>query len=362
MRKRNTKVKKFMRNCPLAVCILVSWGLVSAVEYAPQMQQMFWHVTKKSEKVALVQLETSGEEERADATDLLERGLAVGDVFAGISKETAENIPEQKQEEPEAQVESEEAGQSANEPTAEETDSKSAQKKKIKPVYVKYKKTKTDSPWYTDPGKIPQTTEFAYQSVKKDYFSDALFIGDSRTVGLCDYSGLTNATFFAKTGLTVYNLFEDAFVEDPDSKRMVTVDTMLKKYRYGKIYLMVGINELGTGGTERFQKEYRSVLKKLRKWQPDAVIYVQSIMGVTSKKDRSDPVINNTNIRDKNYAISKLTDGIHIFYLNIQEIYEDEDHALRQELTFDDVHLYAQHYKAWVKYLKTHAVVRGEEA
>ena len=144
MRKRNTKVKKFMRNCPLAVCILVSWGLVSAVEYAPQMQQMFWHVTKKSEKVALVQLETSGEEECADATDLLERGLAVGDVFAGISKETAENIPEQKQEKPEAQVESEEAGQSANEPTAEATDSKAAQEKKIKPVYVKYKKTRTE--------------------------------------------------------------------------------------------------------------------------------------------------------------------------------------------------------------------------
>ena len=58
--------------------------------------------------------------------------------------------------------------------------------------------------------------------------------------------------------------------------------------------------------------------------------------------------------------LKKLTDGIHIFYLNIQEIYEDENHNLAQELTFDDVHLYAQHYDKWVKYLKTHAVVRGE--
>ena len=38
----------------------------------------------------------------------------------------------------------------------------------------------------------------------------------------------------------------------------------------------------------------------------------------------------------------------------------DENHALKQDLTFDDVHLYAQYYDKWVKYLKNHAVVKGE--
>ena len=82
----------------------------------------------------------------------------------------------------------------------------------------------------------------------------------------------------------------------------------------------------------------KDVLKKFRKWQPDAVIYVQSIMGVSPKKDKTDPVFNNTNIRDKNYAISKLTDGIHIFYLNIQEIYEDKNHNLAQDLSLSLPH------------------------
>ena len=175
-----------------------------------------------------------------------------------------------------------------------------------------------------------------------------------------DYSGLTNATFFAKTGLTIYNLLDEKFVEDPNTGKNVSVSDMLQNYKYGKIYLMVGINELGTGGTERFAQTYKEVLGKMRKWQPDAVIYVQSIMGVSPKKDRTDEVFNNTNIRDKNCAIAKLTDGIHIFYLNIQELYEDENHALKQDLTFDDVHLYAQYYDKWVKYLKNHAVVKGE--
>ena len=174
--------------------------------------------------------------------------------------------------------------------------------------------------------------------------------------GMEDYSGLDNATFFAKPGLTVFDLLDDKFIKDPDSGKKVSVSDMLKRHTYGKIYLMVGINELGTGGTERFAKSYEDVLKKIRKWQPDAVIYVHSIMGVSPAKDKSDKVFNNTNIRDKNYAISKLTDGIHIFYFNIQQLYEDKNHNLAQDLTFDDVHLYAKHYSKWVDYLREHAV------
>ena len=33
--------------------------------------------------------------------------------------------------------------------------------------------------------------------VDDDWFDDAVFIGDSRTVGLRDYGGLDNATFYA---------------------------------------------------------------------------------------------------------------------------------------------------------------------
>jgi len=38
------------------------------------------------------------------------------------------------------------------------------------------------------------------------YFSDALFIGDSRTVGIGAFGNIKNATFFANTGMSIYNL------------------------------------------------------------------------------------------------------------------------------------------------------------
>ncbi len=341
------KLIQRIKACPLALCLLLTWGAVAAVNYLPELIP-----------------QTDAQENGNDAADALD-WLAdeTQQLYAGedmLSGSVAANRAPQL----DAQAFVHEAEQeNENEPeqeTAEPQETADAKPEKIRPEYVKYQKTKTDSPYYSDPGKIPQTTAYAYQKVKKSYFDDAVFIGDSRIVGMHDYSGLDNAEFFAKTGLTVYNLLDDQFVEDKKTGKKVSVSYMLQHYSYGKIYLMVGINELGTGGTERFQDAYKDVLKKMRKWQPDAVIYVQSIMGVSPAKDRSDDVFNNTNIRDKNYAISKLTDGIHIFYLNIQEVYEDKNHALQQELTFDDVHLYAQHYDKWVKYLKTHAVVKGE--
>ena len=44
------------------------------------------------------------------------------------------------------------------------------------------------------------------------YFDDALFIGDSRTVGLCEYGTLKNADYFASTGMSVYKLWNEKIV------------------------------------------------------------------------------------------------------------------------------------------------------
>lgn len=369
------KLKKFVKACPLAFCILCSWAILVVAGQLPLTEKGMDADTQEEDWSA------SGIEDPASddvlggviaanrAPVLSEQALMSGSTGGSDDVDTVDGDAAAAGDADPSGADADSAADGApgaddpagaDDATGANAAGASEKPQKIKPEYLSYDKKKTDSPWYTDPGKIPLTTEYDYQKVKKDYFDDAVFIGDSRIVGMNDYSGLTNATFFAKTGLTVYNLLDDKFVKDPDSGKLVSVSYMMRNHSYGKIYLMVGINELGTGGTERFADAYKDVLKKFRKWQPDAVIYVQSIMGVSPKKDQTDPVFNNTNIRDKNYAISKLTDGIHIFYLNIQELYEDKNHNLKQELTFDDVHIYAQHYDQWVKYLKTHAVVRGE--
>lgn len=224
--------------------------------------------------------------------------------------------------------------------------------------FIEYKKKKTDSGYYSDPGKKALTTEFTYQKVDKSYFDDAVFIGDSRTVGMQDYSGLKNAQFFAKTGMNVYDILEDKFIKDPKTGDSVSVAHMLKTNRYGKIYFMVGINELGTGNTGTFQKAYDRVLRKFRKWQPDAVIYIQGIIPVSKAKASGDEIFNNININDKNVSIAQLADGKDIFYLDVSDKLTDKNGYLKEDYTFDEVHMYAQYYELWTSYLMKHAVVR----
>lgn len=224
--------------------------------------------------------------------------------------------------------------------------------------FEKCRQVQTDSQYYSDPGKRALTTEYAYQKVGKSYFDDAVFIGDSRTVGMQDYSGLDNAQFFAKTGLNVYEVLEDKFIEDPQTGEEVSVSHMLKAKKYGKIYFMVGINELGTGNTGTFQKAYERVLRKFQKWQPDAVIYIQGIIPVSKEKSSQDAIFNNVNINDKNVAIAQLADGRDIFYLDVSSSLTDKNGHLKKDYTFDDIHMYAQHYGLWTEYLMKHAVVR----
>lgn len=57
----------------------------------------------------------------------------------------------------------------------------------------------TETVGETETEEAPHTREFCM--VDDDWFDDAVFIGDSRTVGLRDYGGLNNATFYASTGL-----------------------------------------------------------------------------------------------------------------------------------------------------------------
>ena len=225
-------------------------------------------------------------------------------------------------------------------------------------TFVEYKKKKTDSRYYSDPGKKALTTEFSYHKVDQDYFDDAVFIGDSRTVGMQDYSGLNNAQFFAKTGMNVYDILEDKFIKDPKTGDDVSVAHMLKTNQYGKIYFMVGINELGTGNTGTFQKAYARVLQKFRKWQPDAVIYIQGIIPVSKVKASEDEIFNNININDKNVAIAQLADGKDIFYLDVSKKLTDKGGYLKADYTFDEVHMYAQYYELWTEFLMKHAVVR----
>lgn len=207
---------------------------------------------------------------------------------------------------------------------------------------------------------VESITTYDFETVTEDYFNDAVFIGDSRTVGLFEYGGIEErADFMSKTSLTIYEVFTSAFLKEEETGEKITIEEALKKKQYGKVYLMLGINELGTGTTETFIKEYEMVVRKLQKLQPDAVIFVEGVMRVAGTKNAEDPIFNNTNINDRNEAIKKLADQKSIFYLDVNEVVCDEEGNLNSDYTTDDIHLKAQYYAIWKQFLLEHGIVRN---
>lgn len=202
-------------------------------------------------------------------------------------------------------------------------------------------------------------TKSQFIQVDKKYFDDAVFIGDSRMVGLGEYSGFNNSSFYATVGMTVYDLFNKAFVSTGGHTRPITLERALQRKQFGKIYIMVGINEMGTGSLKNFTDAYQAAVQRIEKLQPKAIIFIQGILYVTGSRSNSDHVFNNQNIRARNKCLSELADGKRSFYIDVNEVTSDSNGNLNSDYSGDSCHLKAQYYSLWTDFLMKHGVSAG---
>ena len=203
----------------------------------------------------------------------------------------------------------------------------------------------------------PTTANPVFTTVDESYLSDALFIGDSRTVALQMYGGLANTNFFVDTGMSIWKVM-DAPIANINGQTM-TVDAALQSASFNKVYIMLGINEVGTGTADTFLQQYANVVNRIRQLQPQAIIYVQSIMHVTQSKDEAGTDINNVNINERNEKLKTLADNVNVFWIDENEAFDEAGTGkLNAEYTSDGVHLKAKYISLWINYILSHAVVR----
>lgn len=222
--------------------------------------------------------------------------------------------------------------------------------------YEIYEPQEIDSYYYSDAGKVALTTEYPYTKENISYFNDAVFLGDSRTLGISDYAGLDEADFYCDSGMMLFKLLAPEGVTYQKTGKKEDLNQVLQQKQYGKVYIMLGMNELGYGNTEMYLEQYRKVVDQIREWQPDAIIYIMANLHVSRDKNNPETEFNNININDKNAASASLANGIDIFYLDANPLFTDEEGYLNADWTFDGVHLYAQHYDVWREFLLEHAV------
>lgn len=186
--------------------------------------------------------------------------------------------------------------------------------------------------------------------VDDSYFAKTAFIGDSLTDGFRMHSGIYNATFICGTSMTVSGLATREWKEG------ITMLDRIKQGGFEKVYIMLGINEnIIMSYKDAFVESYKGLVDTVKKANPEALIYVQSILPVTAKLDARGRITNEV-INAYNDALLDMCNEKQIFYLDINSSLKDEQGFLPEDAAVDGVHFKKDYYLKWLDYLKIHAV------
>ena len=189
------------------------------------------------------------------------------------------------------------------------------------------------------------------EPVEDTYFSDVVFLGDSRTEGFHLYSGLQEGQYLYAVGATVASVFDKA-TEQTDAGKVPMLDA-LAQMECGKVYVMLGVNELGW---PRSQTYYDQVIDRIRQDHPDAEVVIQSLLPVSAVQEAKGTYVNNERIAAYNDILLQLAEEKNCPYLNVAEAVTGEDGCLKPELTSDGIHLNKAGCAVWLDYLRTHPV------
>ncbi|MBR6114089.1 MAG: hypothetical protein IKQ10_02795 [Oscillospiraceae bacterium] len=195
---------------------------------------------------------------------------------------------------------------------------------------------------------IPERARVVYDS----FFDKSCMIGNSLVEGFFMWAGMNNMRFIYGTGATVNNA-----VGGLDLAPL----TLNPAGYYNNIYLMFGLNEVGTD-VNSFVQGYKKLVDFIRQYQPDANIIIISVTPVTKRVDEDPNEVQSMDrIRNFNAALREFCVDQDCWYLDIYNLLLDSDGYLSADYAFaeDGKHFEKSGYVAWANYMKSHYVDDG---
>lgn len=194
------------------------------------------------------------------------------------------------------------------------------------------------------------------EEIADTYFDDAVFIGDSRTEGFMIYENI-DATFYTHKGLMVDTIFTNPVITEDGEK--ITIMDALAKDSFNKVYIMLGINETGWQSSSLFIKKYGEIIDSIKKINPNAIIYVESILPVSEEVSLKHDYIKMSKINEYNDLLKEMAKEKGVYYLDISSAVANEQGYLPDDAATDGIHLNKNYCDKWLQYLKTHYIVEN---
>lgn len=184
--------------------------------------------------------------------------------------------------------------------------------------------------------------------------STVAFIGDSRTQGFIMYNGLKNVQDYSYIGLMVDTAMTKEFVKTSNGNKITLLQDMANK-NIRKVYIMLGVNELGWSYPQVFKVKYKELISKIKKVKPNCKIYVQSIIPMTKSKSDSDKIYNNNNVAKFNKLVQEVAEEEKVTYLDVKSALVDKNGYLPEKASTDGIHIDKEYCEKWLTYLKNHS-------
>lgn len=205
--------------------------------------------------------------------------------------------------------------------------------------------------YYFDPAKSGKLTDFKVN----DFFSKAVFIGNSTSEGLTTYFNSKGKKYLG--GPLVAAKVSYTFNSDKAKLNgymlkykgsQLQAKALVKKAGSKYALIMMGTNDLVGTSASSVAKKYKSYIEGIQKENPGVAIYIQSTTprrGTKNIKNLNNDKINELNKLMKSYADSKSN----VYYIDISSPLKDGDGNMKKSYCSDGyVHLNMKGYKVWV--------------
>ena len=222
--------------------------------------------------------------------------------------------------------------------------------------------TPEPTPSPVPPEEEPEAYDFSQpvpesEPVDNSYFEDAVFIGDSRTDGFMLYSGIGCGTNLTSNGLSIFEVTEKrAFTIDGTKYTLLDA---LGRQQYGKVYISLGINELGYYDDQGFYEAYCQTIDLIRQCQPHAAIYIQGLIPLNEDviaQTGGASYLKNDHLLIYNDLMKQVAEEKQVAFLDLNPYFAGEDGQLPAEASTDGIHLRKAYCEQWLEYLKAHTV------
>lgn len=202
---------------------------------------------------------------------------------------------------------------------------------------------------------LPVSTVAESEPVSDAWFEDVCFIGHSQIVGMQRYSGLSGPDYYAVVGHTAQNVVDYEFYELSNG-RYGSLSDALQSKTYGKVYIMLGINDssLSDDRVEKFMTPMRRILDLVKETQPDAVIYLLSLVPV-GRYTPVNELYNPESTVFYSQLVKTLSREYDTEYIDLFRMMCDKaGYFLSSFNSGDGIHIQPDRYPEIVEYLKRH--------